>query len=164
MRSEEFNAAFTILLDALTRFCYHPGKIENCTFIIDTRKFSMPHLPLLVKPYYTSLAYFLKVLQSWMTIGNACFPCSMFKAYVIGPPPILKKSWPSIQSILFSPQRILTSLGLIGKDTVQKIEFVEPSQLMGLQSSISFSQLEGKFGGSLPNLTSFWYIINISKS
>ena len=46
------------------------------------------------------------------------------------------------------------------KETAEKMQRIDDDELQILQEGISPQQLEKKFGGTLPNLTRFWYYYN----
>lgn len=50
-------------------------------------------------------------------------------------------------------------IGLLEKETAEKIQIVDADELDVMQDLIAAEQLEQKFGGSRPNLTQYWYTV-----
>src|SRR5688572_29974214 len=97
-------------------------------------------------------------MKSFINIGNACFPCTMNKTYLIGMSFMMKVPWKGVESKILHLQSVIIiyHLVLMDKDTVEKMQSIGDDELNKIQETIDPSQLEQKFGGKLPNLTQFW--------
>jgi len=94
MKEEDFNAAVTILMDIMREYCYIPGKIERTTVLIDLRNVSMTSVP-------------MGAMKGFITIANACFPCTMHKTYLIGMTFMMRMSWKVVEGIFYKFSSVL---------------------------------------------------------
>lgn len=67
VKSEDFNAAITILLDLAIHYCHLPGKVESCIILLDTRNVSVTKLPITV-----TLCFFA-VIQNILAFEELAF-------------------------------------------------------------------------------------------
>lgn len=94
-------------------------------------------------------------MKGFISIANACFPCTMHKTYLVGMTFMMKMSWKVVEGTSQSPH-FTHFLALLSKDVVEKMQSLSDDELHKIQELIDPSQLQAKFGGNLPNLPTFW--------
>lgn len=106
---------------------YH---IENWVFIIDTGNMGLFDLPINA----------LKMIIGAMSI-NYC--ACMDKVYILNPSFGLKTSWSIVSAMM-------------DQESADKISMLKKEKLPLILEKIPAEMLEEKFGGKVPNLTTFW--------
>lgn len=107
-----------------------PGQVENWIVITDLNNKGLSDLPI------SSLKNIIKVLQD-------NFRCRMIVNYVVNAPSSLYFFWSIIKKF-------------IEEHTIKKIRILKESIPVEIFSHFAKNQVEIKYGGSSPNLTSFW--------
>ncbi|OMJ72001.1 hypothetical protein SteCoe_29678 [Stentor coeruleus] len=107
-----------------------PGQIENWIVITDLNNKGLSDLPI------SSLKNIIKVLQD-------NFRCRMIVNYIVNAPSSLYFFWSIIKKF-------------IEEHTIKKIRILKESTPVEISSHFAKTQVEIKYGGSSPNLTSFW--------
>ncbi len=119
--------AFFCFFSLIRKYCFVPGKVEQWTLIVDMGgKFSMRAMGM---------------IKQVTKITNVLFTCCLEKNYIVNAPYSIYLGWKVMK-------------GMINPVTVKKIRITK--NLQEIQQSIPSHQLETKYGGTLPNVTSFW--------
>jgi hypothetical protein len=131
---EVFIKALGALLFVISKYCFVPGKVENWIIMIETNSVGVFGFPFMI-------------LKKIIEFTSANFSSTMEKLYLLNPSFGLNTSWNVVKAML-------------DVETASKISFVKESNFIELQEKIPAERLIQKYGGTLPNFTTFWPPVN----
>jgi hypothetical protein len=131
---DAFINALTYLLDTVRAHMFLPGFVENWIILLETQEMSLWDIP-------------IGYIRAVISMTQAHFPSTMHKLYILNPSFILNASWSIVKA-------------MIDPETSDKIAFVKKSKFSELQEFIPANQLEKRFGGLVPEITSYWPLVN----
>jgi hypothetical protein len=117
-------------LSVAAKFTFVPYHVENWIFIIETNGAGILNFP-------------LKIVKKIIELTSANYQAMLEKLYILNPSFMLKASWDLIS-------------GMIDPDTTSKISMLRKKDFYQLLDKIPIDQLEVKYGGKLPDTTTFW--------
>ena len=128
------SVSYSYLLCFLLEFAIQklmiPGQIENWIVITDLNSKGLTKLPL------NDMKKVIKTLQD-------NFRCRMSVNYVVNAPTSLRFMWGMIKNF-------------IEEHTIKKIKILKESEPQEMKAHFAQNQVERKYGGCAPNLTTFW--------
>eukprot|EP01017_Pseudomicrothorax_dubius_P028170 TRINITY_DN3329_c0_g1_i8.p1 TRINITY_DN3329_c0_g1~~TRINITY_DN3329_c0_g1_i8.p1 ORF type:complete len:387 (+),score=132.01 TRINITY_DN3329_c0_g1_i8:127-1287(+) len=128
--TEIFMDAMTYFLEFILKNMFLPGQVENWVIIIDLNNMSFLSMPInLMKQIFGYLQ------------NN--YRSRLFRMYVMNTPFSIYVPWSIAKSFL-------------EENTVKKINFIKSPKAPQMWEHINPDQVEEKFDGKAPNLTTFW--------
>ncbi|CAD8045376.1 unnamed protein product [Paramecium primaurelia] len=127
------NAA-TAIGNIVTKFMYTRGYVENWIVILDSGGSGLFDFPFST----------LNMINEFFSIN---YTSSLHKMFILNPSFFFNSSWKLIEKI-------------IHPETASKINFLKSTDFYKLQELIPAEEIEIKYGGQHPNLTTFWPPIN----
>ncbi|CAD8065582.1 unnamed protein product [Paramecium sonneborni] len=127
------NAA-TAIGNIVTKFMYTRGYVENWIVILDSGGSGLFDFPFST----------LNMINEFFSIN---YTSSLHKMFILNPSFFFNSSWKLIEKI-------------IHPETAAKINFLKAQDFYKLQELIPAEEIEIKYGGQHPNLTTFWPPIN----